>query len=152
MQNETVVVDTIGTLDRSHKGEAAPTLPFQAPGGASTTIAAFSGKPVLVNLWATWCGPCVTEMPTLDLVNAGMQVVAISQDLDGAAKVGPYFAKAGFANLKPYLDPGVTMSVAYQASLPTSILYDSAGREVWRMTGGMDWTTETAKELLAEAS
>jgi hypothetical protein len=45
----------------------------------------------------------------------------------------------------------VTLSVAYQASLPTSILYDAAGKEVWRMTGGMDWTTETAKELLAEA-
>ncbi|MEG3087509.1 TlpA family protein disulfide reductase [Sphingomonas sp. PB4P5] len=148
---EKVIADTIGTLDRSHKGEAAPTLPFQAPDGSKTSIAAFAGKPVLVNLWATWCAPCVAEMPTLDRVAERMQVVAISQDLGGAAKVDPFFAKAGLKNIKRYLDPGVTLSVAYQASLPTSILYDAAGKEVWRMTGGMDWTSETARDLLAEA-
>jgi thiol-disulfide isomerase/thioredoxin len=149
--SEKVIVDTIGTLDRSHKGEAASTLPFEAPDGSKTSIAAFAGKPVLVNLWATWCAPCVAEMPTLDKVAERMQVVAISQDLKGAEQVDPFFAKAGLKNIKRYLDPGVTLSVAYQASLPTSILYDAAGKEVWRMTGGMDWTTETAKELLAEA-
>ena len=149
--SEKVVVDTIGTLDRSHKGEAAQTLPFQAPDGSQTTIAAFAGKPVLVNLWATWCAPCVAEMPTLDKVAERMQVVAVSQDLDGAAKVDPFFAKAQLKNIKRYLDPGVTLSTAYQASLPTSILYDSSGKEVWRMTGGMDWTSGTATELLAEA-
>ena len=149
---EKVIVDTIGTLDRSHKGEAAPTLPFEAPDGSKTSIAAFAGKPVLVNLWATWCAPCVAEMPTLDKVAERMQVVAISQDLKGAEQVDPFFAKAGLKNIKRYLDPGVTLSVAYQASLPTSILYDAAGKEVWRMTGGMDWTSATAGELLAEAS
>ena len=148
---EKVIVDTIGTLDRSHKGEAASTLPFQAPDGSKTSIAAFAGKPVLINLWATWCAPCVAEMPTLDKVAERMQVVAISQDLKGAEQVDPFFAKAGLKNIKRYLDPGVTLSVAYQASLPTSILYDSAGKEVWRMTGGMDWTSATATELLAEA-
>jgi thiol-disulfide isomerase/thioredoxin len=149
---EKVVVDTIGTLDRNHKGEAASTLPFKAPDGSTTSIAAFAGKPVLVNLWATWCAPCVAEMPTLDRIATRIQVLAISQDLDGAAKVAPFFAKAGLKNIKPYLDPGVGLSVAYQASLPTSILYDSAGKEVWRMTGGMDWTTPTATDLIAEAS
>lgn len=149
---EKVVVDTIGTLDRSHKGEAAQTLSFQAPDGSPTTLAAFAGRPVLVNLWATWCAPCVAEMPTLDKVAERMQVVAISQDLDGKTKVDPFFAGAGLKHLKPYLDPGVSLSVAYQASLPTSILYDSAGKEVWRMTGGMDWTSGTASKLLAEAT
>jgi thiol-disulfide isomerase/thioredoxin len=150
--SEKVTVDTIGTLDRSHKGEAASTLPFDAPDGGKTSIAAFGGKPVLVNLWATWCAPCVAEMPTLDKVAERMQVVAISQDLKGAEQVDPFFAKAGLKNIKRYLDPGVTLSVAYQASLPTSILYDSSGKEVWRMTGGMDWTSATATDLLAEAS
>ena len=150
-EGEKVIVDTIGTLDRSHKGEAALALPFQGPDGRPTTIAAFAGKPVLLNLWATWCAPCVAEMPTLDRVAETMQVVAVSQDLDGAAKVDPFFAKAGLTNIERYLDPGVSLSVAYQASLPTSILYDSQGREVWRMTGGMDWTTATARQLLAEA-
>jgi len=146
-----VIVDMIGTLDRSHKGEAAPTVAFQDPGGKPASIAAFKGKPVLLNLWATWCGPCVAEMPKLDAAAKDMNVVAVSQDLEGAAKVTPFFAKGGYTRLKPYLDPKANLSVAYNASLPTSILYDSAGREVWRMTGGMDWTTATARALLAEA-
>jgi len=146
-----VVVDTIGTLDRSHKGEAAPAVSFQDPAGKPTSIAAFKGKPVLLNLWATWCGPCVGEMPTLDAAAKDMTVVAVSQDLEGAAKVMPFFAKGGYTRLKPYLDPKANLSVAYNASLPTSVLYDSAGHEVWRMAGGMDWTTVTARKLLAEA-
>jgi hypothetical protein len=75
----------------------------------------------------------------------------VSQDLQGADKVAPFFAQHGFTTLKPYLDPHAALSIAYQASLPMSILYDSTGHEVWRMTGAMDWTTETAKDLLAEA-
>ncbi len=147
-----MIVDTIGTLDRSHKGEKAPTVSFKTLAGATTSIADFSGKPVLLNLWATWCGPCIAEMPTLDIIAGRMTVVAVSQDLEGAAKVTPFFAKTGVKNLKPYLDPDVGLSTAYQTSLPTSILYDSSGKEVWRMVGGMDWTSETAKQLLAEAA
>lgn len=138
-------------IDRSHKGEAPPPVSFAAPDGKPTTIAAFKGKPVLVNLWATWCAPCVKEMPTLDKVAARMTVIAVSQDLEGAAKVTPFMAKAGLKNIKPYLDTKVALSTAYQASLPTSILYDSAGKEVWRTTGGMDWASQAATDLLAEA-
>ncbi len=150
-EGEKVIVDTIGTLDRSHKGEAAPAVPFQDSSGKTVSIATFAGKPVLLNLWATWCAPCVKEMPTLDKVAQTLTVVPVSQDLDGAAKVTPFFAKGGYTHLKPYLDTKTGLSIAYNASLPTSVLYDSTGHEVWRMTGGMDWTTETAKALLGEA-
>ncbi|MEP7007779.1 MAG: TlpA disulfide reductase family protein, partial [Sphingomonas bacterium] len=148
-----VIVDTIGTLDRSHKGEAAPAAPFQDPAGAPTSIAAFKGKPVLLNLWATWCVPCVAEMATLDAAAKDMAVVAVSQDLgdEARAKVTAFLAKGRYTRIQPYLDPKANLSVSYNASLPTSILYDSAGHEVWRMTGGMDWTTPTARTLLAEA-
>ena len=148
-----VIVDTIGTIDRGHQGKAAPPVSFQDPTGQLTSIAAFKGKPVLLNLWATWCGPCVAEMPTLNTAARGMTVVTVSQDLgdDAKAKVTSFLAKGGYTKLQAYLDPRADMSVAYNASLPTSILYDSAGREVWRMTGGMDWTTGTARALLAEA-
>ena len=138
-------------VDRSHRGEVPPAVSFVAPDGKQTNVAAFKGKPVLVNLWATWCAPCIKEMPTLDAVAGRMAVVAVSQDLEGAAKVAPFMAKAGLKNIKPYLDTAVALSTTYQASLPTSILYDSAGKEVWRVTGGMDWASQQATTLLAEA-
>ena len=143
-------VPAAGAIDRSHRNDAAPSLAFEGPDGKPTTLAAFRGKPVLVNLWATWCGPCVKEMPTLDAAAADIAVVPIAQDLE-RAPVAAFFAKRGFMRLKPYLDPKTDFSVAYNASLPISILFDSTGHEVWRSTGGMDWTSAQAKALLAEA-
>ena len=143
-------------LDRSHKGETGPTVAFTAPDGKSVTLASFKGKPLLLNMWATWCAPCVAEMPTLDAAAKSMegkvQVIAVSQDMQGAEKVTPFFAEKKFTTLKPYLDPKLGLSLAYQANLPTTILYDSAGKEVWRMTGGYEWNTPAAAKLIAEAS
>jgi thiol-disulfide isomerase/thioredoxin len=148
-------VDVIGQLDRKHKGEAAPTVLFDDPDGVKTTLASFAGKPFVLNLWATWCGPCKVEMPALDKIAAEgkLPVVTVSQDLDGAVSVKPYFAAAKFKALKVYLDTELEFSKALgNPSLPTTILYDATGHEVWRMTGGMDWTSPTARDLLAEAN
>ena len=63
-----------------------------------------------------------------------------------------YLAKAGLRGLKAYTDKELRLSAAFgNPSLPTTILYDSSGKEMWRMIGGMDWTSPTARELLAEA-
>ena len=152
-EGEKVVVDVIGTLDRSHKGEAAPAATFADASGKPTSIKAMAGKPVLLNLWATWCAPCVAELPTLDKTAASMSVVAVSQDIgpDGAIKAAAFLRQHGLTHLQPFTDPETALSVAYQASLPTSILYDANGHEIWRITGGMDWSTVTAQQLLAEA-
>ena len=154
--NETVKEEVIGTLDRKHKGEAAPTTMFENPAHAQVNLASFRGKPVLLNLWATWCAPCVKEMPTLDALAVSLgdkvTVIALSQDLEGAAKVDPFFQKAGFKRLQPYLDKEAALSSGMNLNLPTTILYDSGGHEVWRMLGGMDWTGATARQLIAEAS
>ena len=139
------------------KGKAVPKGSFDdLTSGAATTLAAFKGKPVLVNLWATWCAPCVRELPTLDKLAAAraadLTVVAISEDLEGKKVVPPYLAKHGLKTLHPYHDPnnGLMMELK-EASLPVTILYDAAGKEVWRVTGDMDWSGAKARDLIAQA-
>ena len=145
-----------GRLDRSHAGEAAPSTQFQDPQGRPTTLAAFRGRPLLVNLWATWCGPCVVEMPHLDQLAAAqegrVQVLAISQDSDGRELVTRFFGQRNFQRLQPYLDPRLDIMLALRVdTLPTTILYDAQGREVWRMTGMAEWGDERTTRLLGEA-
>lgn len=145
-----------GKIDRSHAGQAAPQLQFTDPDGAKVTLAEFEGKPLLLNLWATWCAPCVAEMPTLDALAAqdeDLQVLAVSQDIAGQeAKVAAFFEERKLSRLEPYRDPTMEMMTALEAGvLPTTILYDSKGREVWRMVGAMDWAGAEAAKLIEEA-
>jgi thiol-disulfide isomerase/thioredoxin len=145
-----------GRLDRLRAGTPAPRIAFEDGDGAPATIADFAGRPVLLNLWATWCGPCVAEMPTLDALagQAGdrLAVLTVSQDLDGREKVDAFFRKYRFANLEAFLDPGMALMPALEiGTLPTTILYDSRGREVWRMMGMEEWNGPRAAALIAEA-
>jgi thiol-disulfide isomerase/thioredoxin len=143
-------------LDRSHKGQALPAMPFAAAGGAPATFGAFRGHPLLVNLWATWCAPCVKELPSLDALAARekgkLAVVAISEDDGGDAQVGPFFKAHDITALVGYTDPRMKMTAPLGvAGLPTTILFDGHGKEVWRTTGGRDWTSAETAALLAEA-
>ena len=145
-----------GRLDRSHQGNEAPDLLFEDGEGRPVRLSAFRGRPVLVNLWATWCGPCVVEMPSLDALAArsgqDMEIVAISQDLDGRQRVTDFFAEHRFSRLEPYLDPRMQLMPALGLdTLPTTILYDAEGREVWRMTGMAEWGDSRTMRLLGEA-
>jgi thiol-disulfide isomerase/thioredoxin len=141
-------------VDRSHKGQPAPDVAFSNPDGEEASLAEFAGKPTLVNLWATWCGPCVKELPTLNRLakGGGLQVVAISQDS------GPHPSVVAFLDTKapdlaPYQDSKMALSGKLGAEvLPTSILFDAKGREVWRYVGDLDWTSPEATRLLSEAA
>ena len=141
-----------GRLDRSHAGTLAPDTRFQDPSGEPASFADFRGKPLLVNLWATWCAPCIAEMPTLDALAAreqGLQVLALSQDLDGREKVDAFFEQRKFRKLEAYIDPEIAAMAALKVqTLPTTILYDAEGREVWRITGMEDWAGPRAAKLL----
>jgi thiol-disulfide isomerase/thioredoxin len=141
-------------VDRSHRGSLAPTMTLIDPAGRKLSFAALAGKPFLVNLWATWCAPCVTELPTLDKLAASgrIRVVTVSQDSGDPAKVATFLKDKGLAHLDPWLDPENDLSFHYNTgTLPTTVLYDARGREVWRFVGEHDWSgTETAT-LLAEA-
>ncbi len=145
-----------GRLDRSHAGTPAPDVTFEDPQGRPARLAGFRGRPVLVNLWATWCGPCVVEMPSLDALAARetdrLKVLALSQDLAGRQKVTDFFAARRFRRLEPYLDSELQFMTALGIdTLPTTILYDASGVEVWRMTGMADWESARAARLLGEA-
>jgi len=143
-----------GVLDRTHKGEPLPDATIDGPNGVKLQLATLKGAPVLVNLWATWCAPCVKEMPMLDRLAAepGIpRILAISQDLKGAEAVNPFLQQHPFLHLQIWLEPKATLSFTYGGNLPTTVLYDKNGKEVWRMMGGYDWSSDKAKALIAEA-
>lgn len=149
-----------GIIDRRQAGLPAPDAEFRDSEGEPVTLADFKGRPVLLNLWATWCAPCVAELPTLDALAAReagrLSVITVSQDGDGdepaAAKVDAFFTKMKFAQLGAYLDAESAIMPQLGVSvLPTTILYDSAGKEVWRVTGELDWTGARARRLIEEA-
>jgi thiol-disulfide isomerase/thioredoxin len=149
------VEKSAGRLDRSRAGSAAPYVMFEDPAGEPASLQDFRGKPVLLNLWATWCAPCVAEMPTLDGLAASrddIEVLAVSQDMGGKDKVDSFFAERKFRMLEPYLDPELALMTGLKVdTLPTTILYDASGREVWRITGIEDWQSERAAALISEA-
>jgi len=148
--------ETIGKVDVSSAGKQAPAMPFNGPNGGPATLAAFRGRPLLVNLWATWCGPCVREMPTLDALaekeGERFKTIVVSQDLQGQSVVAPFFAKQKFRALEPYLDTkNVLMAELETDTLPTTIFYDAEGKEQWRVLGAMDWNGERARTLIEGA-
>ena len=146
-------------VDRSHKGEAAAAAVFSNPDGGEISLAKFKGVPVLVNLWATWCAPCVKELPTLDKLAAAhrdggqLGVIAVSQDSGPQPSVKAFLVKLNVKDLGAYHDPKMALSGALgpDTVLPTTMLFDANGREVWRYVGDLDWTSPEAAKLLAEA-
>ena len=143
-------------VHRDHKGTPEPAVVFTDPDGKPAKLADFAGKPVLVNLWASWCAPCVKELPTLDqLARTGkVHVLALSQDDGPHASVVAFLQAHKIATLEPYQDAKMGMSGALgpDTVLPTSILYDANGKEVWRYVGDLDWTSPEAAKLLSGAS
>lgn len=125
--------------------------------GEPTTLAKAlpAGKPAVVNLWATWCAPCVKELPALvnlqKLLGDGATVVTLSVDRGGAYAVGAFFAKTGIEGLKTLVDPRAESLQTLQArGLPTTILVDAHGREVARYEGPAEWDSADMAALVKE--
>lgn len=113
--------------------------------GAPRRVADFAGKGLVLNLWATWCPPCVKEMPQLDAMAAalapdGILVLPLSADRGGAEAVRRFYASHGIRNLEVWLDPRGAAQEAWGArGLPTTLIVDRQGREVARAEGGYEW-------------
>ena len=141
-----------GVLDRTTKGSPLPGFTLSDPAGGTLALPSLVGEPVLINLWATWCAPCIKELPLLDRLAGRVKVVTVSQDSADPAKVGAFLKDRGLKNLPPWLDPKNDLSFHYgTGTLPTTIYYDAQGREVWRYIGERDWSDAETAKLLAEA-
>jgi thiol-disulfide isomerase/thioredoxin len=121
--------------------------------GRPMSLADFRGRVVLVNFWATWCGPCVAEMPSLDRLEAELggkdfTVLTLSEDRNPAV-IAPFYEKHGLRRLKRYHDPSGALSRAFGIrGLPTTVLIDRRGREVGRIEGPAEWDSPAALALI----
>ena len=155
-QETSAAVKPMSRLDRSRAGTALPAVTVTDPTGAELALPDLAGTPVLLNLWATWCAPCVTEMPLLDDLagdyGKDLQVVTVSQDLQGAAAVEPFFATRDLPRLPQWLDPDNELAFGFGggAALPLTVLFDSNGEEVWRYYGDRDWASAESRALVEE--
>ena len=145
-----------GVVDRSRKGSELPDFVLADPAGKKLDLQSLKGKPVLVNLWATWCAPCVAELPALDKLAATLdgkvKVLAVNQDSGQPEKAGEFLRQRGVSRLEPWLDPKNDLAFQFGAeTLPVTVMYDSAGREVWRVAGPKEWGDAETMRLIAEA-
>ncbi|UAB79394.1 TlpA family protein disulfide reductase [Erythrobacter sp. SCSIO 43205] len=145
-----------GQMVRAFAGTELPALKFNDPEGNTLDLGELD-QPVLVNLWATWCVPCVVEMPALDQLAAEMEgevrVLTISQDNRGADVVVPFFESRNFRHLEQWLDPQNDLAVEFSDGglLPVTVLFDADGKEVLRVAGGYEWDSEEAIAQVKEA-
>ncbi len=125
-------------------GSDAPDVTLTRENGAPLAITSFRGTPTLVNLWATWCAPCIAELPALDRLakdrGYDLNVVAVSQDIGGWDKIRPFLEENPLGTLTVLADSSGALSQALGAAgLPLTILYDAEGKEVWRVNGPREW-------------
>ena len=122
--------------------EPAPDIHFTAPEGPQT-LADYSGRPVLVNFWATWCVPCVAELPALDRLAGVMPrlaVLPLSSDRGGAPSVQRFYAQLRIDHLPTLLDPKGDAARAIGArGIPTTLLIGADGRTRARLEGAAQW-------------
>jgi thiol-disulfide isomerase/thioredoxin len=141
--------------------EPLAAIAFKDPTGGDTGIAAFAGRTLLVNLWATWCVPCRTEMPTLDrlareLGGDEFAVLAINIDLGNPDRARAFLEEIGVDRLAFYSDSTATVFADLKKrglafGLPVTLLLDENGCHVGSLNGPAEWDSEDAKALVAAA-
>jgi peroxiredoxin len=124
--------------------------------GETISLASLKGKVVFLNVWATWCGPCREEMPSMETLydelkgNKDFVMLAVSQDTKGKSAVVPYVEKNGY-HFKVLLDPENKVGDSYGVSgVPETFIIDRNGRIVAHHMGAFDWSRPDVKEALEQ--
>ncbi|MDP3857725.1 MAG: TlpA disulfide reductase family protein [Stagnimonas sp.] len=129
-----------------------PDLRFSDPARGPTSLREFRGRVVLLNLWATWCPPCLEEMPALDRLNArlgGDKFVVVTLALDSPAKAEAFLRQIKATTLRGYVDTqGLALSTLGVTTVPTTLLIDARGREIGRLSGAAAWDENPALDLI----
>ena len=144
---------TLGQFSPAATPHPAPEVAFTDLEGKPANLADLRGKPAIVNLWATWCQPCLREMPSLERLQqklgGKLTVAAVSQDRGGEKAVVPFLAKLGLDKVRVYLDPQSEVGKAFGVrGLPTSIVLDAEGREIGRVEGAAEWDSDKMLAVL----
>ena len=146
-------VDSLRKLTQLDAPPVQPALDFDTPEGGTVTLADYRGRVVLVNAWATWCPPCVAEMPSLNQLarlrgGADFAVVPVSLDrrIEDASA---WFARNAITDLPVIHDGTYAINSRLRLpGLPTSVIYDRNGREIARLPGEADWASDEALALI----
>ncbi len=136
--------------------EAAPDITHSITDetGAEIRIADFAGRPLLINFWATWCAPCIAELPALSraakaLAGDEVTVLLVSIDRGGAAKAMPFLDTHGVTGVNLGFDPKAQLSRAMQVrGLPTTILLPADQDAAWRFVGPFEWDDQEMLDLI----
>ncbi len=138
-----------------------PNLAFEGADGSPLTLEHWRGRTVLLNLWATWCVPCRTEMPALDaleqrLGGPGFEVVAVNIDTRDADKPKAWLKEVGIKKLAYYADPTARTfqdlkAIGRAFGMPTTLLVDPQGCEIGTIAGPAEWGSDDAIKLIKAA-
>jgi thiol-disulfide isomerase/thioredoxin len=155
-----VVPLSAGELERWSGEPQAPAIDLLRTDGTPLSLAELRGKVVLVNFWATWCEPCVTEMPALQRLRdtlgpQGLEVLAVNY-MEGPARIDAFVQKIGLS-LPIVRDTDGSVAKTWNARIfPSSYVVDRGGRIRYVLTGGAEWTSaalvSTIRELLGPQS
>ena len=140
----------LARLKPAEKAKSVPDVAFSDAAGHRHTLAQYRGRYVLLNLWATWCNPCVRELPALARLKTALpddrvMVMAVNVGRSDAAQSAAFLARHHAGDLGVYLDSDVALMRAFDAyGLPFTVLIDPQGREVARAFGPSDWSAPAA--------